>query len=290
MVPRSWHKRLKIFAVVLLVVTATLMVVALSWDMTASDSKIKEDFQQAGLHVSIGFYIWQEIPRRYIELPASDSASALLVFVHGAPGGCNAFSGMMKDDRLNRRFDMLSYDRPGYGPNDREAFADIQQQSEYLTELVRDRVKSNQKVILVSHSFGGPIAALSGMSLGGFDVRHVMLSPVISHLDEKLFWYSGMPLWPPFSWFSSAPWKAAAVEKLSHKDEIEKLASLWSQVETQTLHIHGSRDWLAPVANVEFCQSRFDARYYRSEIWPDASHFIPWTRIDDIVQRILSLI
>ncbi len=286
--PFRWIVRILLGFVVVAIMAALFI---LAWDMVPDDADIEAQFGQSDDHLNIDTLHFSGAPRRYIRLERMESKQDLIIFVHGAPGGCTAFGGLLKDTSLSNKFDRIAYDRPGYGPYDREyPMPDIRFQSAMLERLVRTNLGAGRKAWLVSHSFGGPIASLACIALDSLVAGHIMISPVLSPHSERIFWYAGIPVTIPFKWFSSSSWKTAAMEKMVHRKATYSLVDQWIRVATPTLVIHGTRDRLAPVENVAFCRAHFDPDILTVVTWEDASHFIPWTRKDDIADQIMKFI
>jgi pimeloyl-ACP methyl ester carboxylesterase len=185
---------------------------------------------------------------------------------------------------------MLSYDRPGYSREaNGDSEPDISVQGRLLAELVRLTMGSAKGVILISHSFGGPIAAMAADELGEVVIGHVMIAPVISPQCEPDFWYSSIPHTFPFTLFSSHGWKVASTEKRFHREYLKETTHVWQDISYEVIHFHGSDDWLAPIENVHFAEASIPERWYHPVILEGKSHFILWTEREQITREILRL-
>lgn len=83
----------------------------------------------------------------------TDFLKPTIVFIHGAPGGSHNFLSYHKDKRLTDKYNILSYDRPGYGYKDHiKAITSLTIQASILNEMI-DSLRI-EEMCLFSHSFG----------------------------------------------------------------------------------------------------------------------------------------
>ena len=286
----DWKRWLRwiIISVIFLVFTAACII--LSIDIVPTDKKLLKGLENTQ-GVELQSLILENKTIRSLTFINQDSAADLIVFVHGAPGGASAFKSYIKDHRLQESFNMLSYDRPGYNRDaDEIGEPDISIQGHLLAELVEKSLGDARRVVFVSHSFGGPIAAIAADELEDKVLGHVMIAPVISPESEPEFWYTGIPHIFPFSLFSSKGWKVASTEKLFHKASLEETLGIWKDISYKVVHFHGTDDWLAPIENVDFASARIPERWYRPIILESKSHFILWTEQELITREIIDLV
>ncbi|WP_160009070.1 alpha/beta fold hydrolase [Rhizobium sp. 18055] len=133
--------------------------------------------------IDIGGYKMNSLylPARKAELPP-------IVFIHGASANLHdpVFSFR---EKLEGRADLLFVDRPGHGRSDRggaeNAYPDGQ--ADAIAALMKKR--GITKAIIVSHSFGGAVAA--SLALRHADMVHglVFLSPAVYPWPGGIAWY-----------------------------------------------------------------------------------------------------
>ena len=96
----------------------------------------------------------------------------------------------------------------------------LKKQTEVVAEIVEDLPE--QKVVVLGHSYGGPIAAYS--SLLSTKVKSViMLAPAIDPENEKVFWIAKVAKWKLTKWIVPGAMGDAGDEKFTHVAELEKL-------------------------------------------------------------------
>ena len=198
--------------------------------------------------------------------------------LHGAPGSSGDYAGYWDIDMLMENFELLSADRPGYSPiMEPPKDYHIREQADILLSLI-ESLREQRRIAIISHSYGGPVASLIAGELDSLCLGHIMVAPVIDPYSEKVFWYSSIPLLWPFSITSTQDWKQAAIEKTKHKEYLMDVMPYWTQINSPTIHIHGSKDWLAPPANVDFCRAHFKEHLYKAIMLEGESHFILWNK------------
>lgn len=282
-------KKVTAAVVVLVGVVMLLGALLLSYDTRVADEKLQESFKEYEDVTIDDIKISENQNVRYVR--RGKSQNPLLVMVHGAPGDLTAFSGYLRDSLLAEKFDLLAYDRPGYNGEDKEPRASIVSQANALFNLISQVSLDSQSIVLMSHSYGGPIAALAAIDLGDRVNGHLMLSPVIDPHSEPMFWYSKFPVKAPFKWIAAQPNKTASYEKIEHRKHLKSLIDKWANMPTNTLMIHGEKDWLAPIENAKFVKETFPESLTEIELLEDASHFFIWSnkRSDFIKNKLLSL-
>jgi pimeloyl-ACP methyl ester carboxylesterase len=115
-----------------------------------------EDFKshyQDHIHTKIG-------PQRSIGYAeAGDKKNTPVLFVHGSPGSQDGWYSYLLDKKLLEKFHLITVDRPGYGRSgEGESERSLTKQAEELWNVLSIN-ESQKKVILVGHSFAGPVIA-----------------------------------------------------------------------------------------------------------------------------------
>ena len=269
----------------LLVLVAVVFI--LSMDQRINNKDIISEFESAKIEVEI----YNSDDLRYYRAKSAYDSETAIVFIHGAPGNGAQFHPYMMNHTLRNLADIYTLDRPGYGySNYGKAAEGIADQAEIILNALSSVIDSSQKIILVSHSFGGPIASYMGIQKPEQIKGHLMLNPVIDPVSEPMFWYSKVPIIWPFSMISSGAMKVAAYEKIVHPDELKKAEHLWRHVTTPTLMIQGKKDWLAPLDNAEYVRDHFPSDYVDVRVLEEKSHFIPFSDVELVVDLIIKLL
>ena len=246
-----------------------------------SDKKIKSRFQESGVEVEI---VYDEIEgRRLRYVKTGIDKQNLIIFIHGAPGSSQDYYQFLEDSILLENFKMISIDRPGYGYS---GFGDseksILRQSELILKCLKPEIEKSKKVIVVGHSFGGPIAGFFAAQNDLEINLTIMLAPANDPKKEKVYWITYLVEYPPFSWLTPKAWKVAADEKLSHSRALEQLAFIWPQISQPIVHIHGTKDILVPFETIDFSREKIDPKFLKIIDLKDVNHFLPWSHTEYI--------
>ncbi|KQS89775.1 MULTISPECIES: alpha/beta fold hydrolase [unclassified Rhizobium] len=139
-----------------------------------------------------------------------------LVFIHGASANLRDLMTAFRA-KLDGRADMLFVDRPGLGFSERggpqNAFPDGQ--ADAIAALMKKR--GIRKAIIVSHSFGGAIAATFALNHKDMVEGLVFLSPATHPWPGGIEWYYSAARTPVLGWLFSTliapPAGLAAIDK-----------------------------------------------------------------------------
>lgn len=251
-------------------------------------NEIAQRFEQAGLPPPRAFD--HETAEGSVRIQISgDIAAPAVVFAHGSPGSWDAFVDFMRDPKLAARFCLISVDRPGFGATlpDR-AEPSIETQARRIHEAVAAS-GARLPAIWVGHSLGGPVVARIATdfpeSVGGL----ALVAPSIDPELEKRRWYNYIAAFPPVNWALSRYWAHSNDEIYPLRRELLALEKRLPFLRAPTIVIHGAQDDLVDPKNADFVKARFVNAAVELRLLPDANHFIPWNRRDEIVAAIEGL-
>lgn len=251
------------------------------------DRKVERYFEKRKVPARIRYIDFQGRPTRYIET-GLDQEGKLIVFVHGAPGSSNNFFSYLADSALCQQARLVSIDRLGYGNSGLgRAETSIAVQAEQLRQVMRQFRADT--VILVGHSYGGPIVAKCAMDFPEELAAVVMLAPVNDPDNEPIFWYSHFGRWKATRWMLPAALKVAADEKFSHARALAEIAGGWKNIRIPVVHIHGRKDGLAPLSNIAFSEKNINPAYLDLIYLENTGHFIPWTDYELVRETLFGL-
>lgn len=275
---------------ILLISTAAILFIILALFgidayMSYSDADIYEELGNS-THIS---YVGEHNIRTVLLQDSSSSKKPLIVFSHGAPGSWDAFKGFMKSGKLQSMADLLAYDRPGYGGTGGAAMPSIMEQAQVLNDLIRPY--KDRPIILVGHSYGGPIVAASAI-IDSINIEHVMMiAPVIVPEHEPIWWFSYFSYWKATKWMLPKSFQTAGSEKFQHSSELASLDSEWSNLNVPMTHIHGEDDDIAPAYyNMEYSKSRLNDSLTTRLFYPDKGHLIIWSDEDMIINQLINIV
>lgn len=253
-----------------------------------SDKQTLSEFEKRNKKGIVQRLTFENKQIRYVESGNEDDKSNLIVFVHGAPGSSRDMLPFLYDSTLLIHARMISIDRLGYGYSDYgNAEVSIEKQAKVITTLIEDANESN--IIVVGHSFGGPIAAKAAVLSSKIN-SVLMLAPVNDPNNEKIFWVSNFGKWKLTRWMLSKAWRVSADEKFTHEEELLKMKDDWKNVSVPVVHIHGHKDFLAPITNVTWSEKNIPADYLKIINQEELDHFIPFKNQDLVITELLLLL
>ena len=252
------------------------------------DQKAGRYFEKREVPAHIRYLDFHGTPSRYIEC-GLDHEKKLVVFVHGAPGSSNNFFSYLADSALLQRARLVAIDNLGYGNSGSgKAETSIAVQAEQVRQVVEQYQADT--VILLGHSYGGPIVAKCAMDFPEKLTAIVMLAPVNDPDNEPIFWYSHFGRWKATRWMLPAALKVAADEKFSHAEALAAIAGGWKTISIPVVHIHGRKDGLAPLSNMAFSEKNIPPQYLNLIYMENTGHLIPWTDYEIVRETLLGLL
>ncbi len=251
-----------------------------------SDQKVIKQFKENGLVPKI--HCTEGSKMRYVQYGEGD---VLIVFIHGAPGSSDNYYDYLMDSALYHRAVMITPDRLGYGYSEfGHAEVSIKKQAQSIAELIKVASDTIRHVVLVGHSFGGPIAARVCMDYTELVDGLVMLAPALDPDEERLFWFAYLGKYPPTRWLTPAPFRVAADEKFGHVAELQKMEPYWHKISIPVIHVHGDKDSIVPYKNLAFTNEVISHTNLQVITITEANHFIPWTNREEVTKIIVDFI
>lgn len=281
-----WKLLLKIFGGLFLTMFIAVSLIFSRMTFRTKDEDVEKYFAKRKLDVSI---IHSEFNGRTLRwLQSGDTLSKkLIVFVHGAPGSSDNFHAYLADSALLLKANMVSIDRPGYGFSGYgKSETSIAAQAEFVDYVAR-QYPAADSIILVGHSYGGPIVAKCAVNHPEKIKSIMMLAPVNDPDTEPMFWFAKLTKWKLTRRILSGGLNVSGDEKLSHIAELRLMTGDWQQLRIPVTHIHGSKDWMAPRANIDFSRNHIDNKLLNAIEIPNTSHFIPWTNFEVVKTELL---
>jgi pimeloyl-ACP methyl ester carboxylesterase len=260
-------------------------------DARTPEHKAIKHFKKKGLELVIHRTSFEDKAVKHVEVRSShDTEVPLIIFVHGTPGSSDNFFDYMTDSALVAGARMVSIDRLGYGDSDYgTAHTSIEVQARQIKH-VADQYEYD-RLILVGHSYGGPIIARFAMDYPDAARAIFMLAPVVDPDNEKIFWFSPVGKWKLTRWMLPGALQVSGDEKYSHEAELRLMKDKWSSIQAQVIHMHGKQDELAPYVNLTFVKKQMEGMDNLKVIdLEDANHFLPWNQFERIRTELLSLL
>jgi pimeloyl-ACP methyl ester carboxylesterase len=226
-------------------------------------------------------------PMRYVAV-GRGADKPLVVFIHGSPGDWRGWADYLVDPELTQKAELIAVDRPGFGGSGAGVVErSLAQQARDIAPLL-DKVAPGRRVVLVGHSFGGPVAVRMAMDHGSRVTDLVILAGSIDPAMEQTAWYQYPADWPPISWMLPDVLVVTNREIRALKDELVAMTPLWPRVTQRVTVMQGGQDDLVPPENADFAQKMLThAASVNIVRIPEMNHFLPWTRYAQVKAAIL---
>ena len=224
---------------------------------------------------------------RWAAKPAADARALTLVFIHGSPGGAGVWATQFTNAYPGA--DLFAYDRPGFGQSTPALTRPhLQAQVDGLMAWLPGA--TTNRVLLVGHSYGSPIALLAALEhpdkIGGI----LLIGGDVDPAQEKPMWIQYFFGWRLTSWVLPRSLRQCNREMLTVGDDLKKVQTLLPTLAVPVVMLHGDHDPLVPVENVAWLQAQLAAlgksAQFAKIILPGVNHFIPWQHPADVRRAI----
>ena len=225
---------------------------------------------------------------------AGNSNQNGVLFVHGTPGGWDAFSRYLQDSALRETFFLVSLDRPGWGNSQldsKKIDGSFELQSAAIGAILSRYPE--KKWIIIGHSLGASIAPqialdypdkVSGILLLAGSLRPSLGSPR---------WYNR----------AASTWVIASLIGTSMKHSNREIMGLRTQLEAMDARIksqvsnakitilQGMKDKLVSPKNPDYVLNEWSKHFRAIEVieLPDEGHFLPWRQYDLVKELLVKL-
>jgi pimeloyl-ACP methyl ester carboxylesterase len=245
----------------------------------------------ARLGASVHLIVTNGFTIRWAEKTAMTNRARLnLVFIHGTPGGAGVWAAQFNPPLANAN--LLAYDRPGFGESKPvRARPHLQQQVDALMTLLAG-TRTN-RVLLVGHSYGSPIALLAALEhpekVGGV----LLIGGDVDPAEEKPWILQYVFGWRVTSWLLPHALRQCNRELLTVRADLTQMQKHFPQLAVPVVMLHGDQDPQVPVENVEWLEQQLTAlgktNLFAKIVLPGVNHFIPWEHPDEVERAINQL-
>jgi len=130
------------------------------YDKTEFQTMIDQNDSIQSHMLMVGSYDTHYYQTLNTQTPNTDkSARPLVIFIHGSPGGAHGYAAYLNDKELTEQATLVAIDRYGFGQSSRIPYKNkLKDQAAAIYALIKT-FPNTSKVILVGHSYGGPVAA-----------------------------------------------------------------------------------------------------------------------------------
>ena len=252
-----------------------------------SDSKALEHFTVRGVKPAFGKIVVDGHTLHYVKT-GSDSLPTIY-FVHGTPGSWDAFERYLGDSLLLTRFRMVAIDRPGFGYSDFGNAMNLAEQSVVISPLFH-HIGNGQPIFLVGHSLGGPMIIKLAADNAGMAAGLVLLAGSTDPAEEKPEKWRPVLYKTPLNWLVPGALRPSNEELWYLKKDLVDLKADFPRITCPVYIVHGLKDDMVPPGNVAYDKKMLvNASRIDTLIFPDANHFIPWNRYEQIRDLLMKL-
>jgi uncharacterized protein len=284
-----WRKMKKIFKIIgiIFVVLFTFLIFKFyRFSTPKSDKYVKKEFRDNGSSIYIKYQKFKNFEYRVLETQKElDTTLPTIIFIHGSIGSALDFKQYLFDVDLNKKANLISYDRIGYGTSQTGI---VQESIAFEYAMLEDLIKNLtlKNTILVGYSYGGPIALASNNEYK----KIVLLAPAVFSRVEPMPWALNLYKWKATRWLLPMAWKAASKEKLSHKVDLQNFENTWHKNPSKILSIHGDEDWIVPIENSLYLKEKFLPLRFDLVTLEEAGHGLVWSHFNEIKNILLQQI
>jgi pimeloyl-ACP methyl ester carboxylesterase len=280
---RTW-----LIILLLLIVSPIIFSYVMMNEFSWSQKEVDEYFKTKKMQPTHSTYTINGRAISYTSIGAD--SLPMVLFVHGAPGSWYDYIKYFGDENLVSKAHLVAFDRPGYGNSGLgNAMTSIEEQAAVLKPLMALN-KSGKPVVILGHSYGGPIAVRFAMDYPEDVKALILLAPAIDPDNEKMFWVNKPASWKIVQAILPRPMLTAQMEKETHVSELKKMNGGWGKITATTFYLFGDKDSLVPPVNVEYAKKNISNGKLEVIEFPKEDHFIPWSQQDSITKIILRCI
>ena len=271
----------------LILIAVWLVFAQCSMEFRLSDREAKEKFSKTGVTLVTETIKVDGFGMHYAKT-GSDTLPTLF-FVHGSPGGWNAFERYMRDQDLLGKYRMISVDRPGFGYSQFGDARNLDEQSKLISPVAK-LFQNGKSMFAVGHSLGGPMIVKLQVDNENLFAGLVLLAASNDPNEEKPERWRYVLQNTPLNFFLPGAFRPSNEELIYLKSDLKYLDKEWEKVTCPVWIIHGDKDTFVPVGNVEYTRKKLTkAKSIEIKNLPGAGHFIPWEQYEYIKEVLMQL-
>ena len=212
-----------------------------------------------------------------------------LVFIHGSPGSWFHYMKFMYDSAMQKKFRVVSFDRPGFGYSDFGKAMHLQEQCKILLPVLQ-KLKTGHPMFICGHSMGGPVVAKLVADDPTLFKTAVIVAGALDPAQEKQETWRHVMKGKPMYWFLPGAFGPSNTELLYLKDDLVPLANDLKNIKCNILFVHGDKDTWVPIENIAYGKKMmFNAASLSADTIHGADHQIPWKNREVLRDILLGL-
>lgn len=210
-----------------------------------------------------------------------------IIFIHGSPGNKEAYDAYLEHPELNRRVEMVSVDRLGYGVNQETVETSLLNQARSILPFLSED-KSN---ILVGHSLGSPIALQLALLAPEKVAGMVLIASAFDPELEHPKWYNQVADTVVAKWILPTDMNNSNEEMMVLSKELSLIAGQdWSVLKIPIDIVHGNEDELADFGNAVFAYEKLSPNGATLSVLKGEGHLVLWQNTELVTDEILQML
>ena len=274
---KKWIKMIfKIAGLVLLLLFIALTILFYKIFSPKSDIEILATLQTETNQPFIRYVHYKDKRVRTIHMQKEiDAKLPTLVLIHGSPGSALDFKKYLSDKELNKKYNIITYDRIGYGLENRGKVVGSLKEEVEVLEVVIKGIRTTD-IILTGYSYGGTTALASTKKYK----KKLLLAAAVRGDLEPMFWAMKLYQWKFTRSLVPKVFQAATEEKLRHITELINYENQWDISNTKIISIHGKLDRIVPYQNSIFLENKLDPDIFKLIPLENGRHDLIWTNFE----------
>jgi len=271
---KKWIKKIfKIIGLVLLILLVAIFILFYRMFKPKSDNEVLVILQKESNHPFVRYVRYKDKPVRTIHMQKKiDTTLPTLVLIHGSPGSALDFKAYLLDRDLNKKYNIITYDRIGYGNGNRgKVVKSLEEEVEVLHMVIKNIKTTN--IILAGYSYGGTTALASPKKYK----KKLLMAAAVRNDLEPMFWAIKLYEWKFTRPVVPKVFQAATEEKLRHTTELINYENQWDINDTKIISIHGKLDRIVPYENSIFLENKLDPAIFKLITLERGRHDLIWT-------------
>lgn len=226
---------------------------------------------------------------------AGDKTKQPVLFIHGTPGGWDAFSGYLSNPELQNEFFMVSIDRLGWGKSklkNKNVETSFAKHSASIGRLLSNSFPDiNKPWIIVGHSLGASLAPKITIDYPHKIKALLLLSGSINPELGKPRWYNYGANTLLARIFLPKGLERANAEIMQLRKELALIEPHYNKINTKLTIIHGAKDPLVSPRNADYSANKFAYlnEKLNIQVLKNANHFLPWNQQQAIIDALFDL-
>lgn len=253
------------------------------------EDELAQQLSKAGQD-SAQFFQYESDSRTMNYAHVGNDSLPLLIMVHGSPGSLDNMKEYLSDKRLLEKVQIAAVDRPGYGRSDfGKTEPLVGKQAADIRPIIQRH--GDGEVILLGHSFGGPVIAKMAMDYPEEISGLIIVAGSIAPELEPKKWIQKPADWWVFRWMLPPAVRVSNQEILALPKELETMMADWEKITCPVTVVQGMNDRLVHPGNAAFAEKMLvNSKAVVLDTLSGQNHFILWSHQESIVDHILKML